>query len=293
MESTVEVYPAFDALWDYQDPAKTEALFREELEKADANHLDTRLQLETQVARTLGLQRKFDEAHAALDQVEAQLTEKTPVARVRYLLERGRALNSSGQRPDSIALFESAWSAASEGNFHGYAVDAAHMMGIVMPGEKSLAWNLKAIAYAEAHAEDEKAIRWLGSLYNNTGWTLHDGGDFAGALSLFQKALALRQENGKRGPILIAQWCIARAKRSLGRFDEAQAEQEALLKAHEADSTESAYVYEELGELALIRGDKETAAGWFAKAHALLSKDPWFVENEAERLGRMLELSQA
>ena len=286
----MEVYPPFNALWDYQDPAKTEALFREELGKV-AN-LDTRLQLETQVARALGLQRKFDEAHAGLDQVEAKLTEKTPVARVRYLLERGRALNSSGQRPDSTALFESAWTLASEGGFHGYAVDAAHMMGIVMPGEESLAWNLKAIAYAEAHADDANAIRWLGALYNNTGWTLHGGGDFAGALDLFEKALALRQDNGNRRPILIAQWCIARAKRSMGRFDQAQAEQEALFREHEADGNEDAYVYEELGELAIVRGDKETAARWSGKAHALLSKDPWFVENEAERLGRLLELSQ-
>ena len=55
----------------------------------------------TQIARTEGLQREFEEAHAILDTVEAMLTDEMGVPRIRYLLERGRVYNSSNQREKS------------------------------------------------------------------------------------------------------------------------------------------------------------------------------------------------
>jgi electron transport complex protein RnfB len=54
------------------------------------------LEIDTQIARALGLQRRFDAAHATLDAVSPGLAAVDPRVRVRYLLERGRAYNSSG-----------------------------------------------------------------------------------------------------------------------------------------------------------------------------------------------------
>ena len=98
--------PDFDRMWDYSKPDETETRFREVLAKAEASgNLDYELQLRTQIARTFGLRGKFDEAHAELDEVEKRLTDEVPVAHVRYLLERGRAFNSSKKVEKATPLF--------------------------------------------------------------------------------------------------------------------------------------------------------------------------------------------
>src|SRR5262249_52931333 len=54
--------PDFDALWNYDQPAETERAFREALARTEAAALlGYRLELLTQIARTQGLQRRFDE----------------------------------------------------------------------------------------------------------------------------------------------------------------------------------------------------------------------------------------
>ena len=54
-------WPSFDDWWDYDDPVATEARFRELLVREPPD-LDYRIQLTTQLARTLGLQGNFDDA---------------------------------------------------------------------------------------------------------------------------------------------------------------------------------------------------------------------------------------
>jgi DNA-binding phage protein len=93
----------FDAKWNFEKPDSTEAVFRTYLPAARASgDADYLAQLLTQIARTQGLQRKFAEAHATLDEVEPMLGVTLAVARVRYLLERGRPAPSSS-RPGSSA----------------------------------------------------------------------------------------------------------------------------------------------------------------------------------------------
>jgi hypothetical protein len=74
--------------------------------------------------------------------------------RVRYLLERGRAINSSGQPQQSRAVFLEAFELASALRFDFHAIDAAHMLGIVeqSSGEQML-WNEIALAIAEKSAD--------------------------------------------------------------------------------------------------------------------------------------------
>ena len=53
---------------------------------------------------------------------------------------------------------------------------------------------------------------------------------------------------------------------------------------------EDGYVYEELAEIALARGDRAAAAPWAAKAHALLREDAWLAATEPARLKRLAAL---
>lgn len=98
--------PDFMALWDYQDPVASAQRFQALLPEARAANLQWELELLTQIARTHSLQRQFAQAHQLLDEIEPRLTEATPRARLRALLERGRTFNSAGDKASARALFE-------------------------------------------------------------------------------------------------------------------------------------------------------------------------------------------
>ena len=79
-----EDLPDFDALWNFGDPAATEAEFRALLPRAEASgDVAYVAELRTQIARTLGLQARFAEAHALLDEIERTLPSATKRVRVR------------------------------------------------------------------------------------------------------------------------------------------------------------------------------------------------------------------
>jgi tetratricopeptide (TPR) repeat protein len=280
----------FDRLWDYDDPAATEGKFRALLPEAQASP-DTarRIELLTQIARTQGLQLRFEEAHATLDEAAGLLRPPHGRARVRWLLEKGRAFNSSKHPDQARPLFLEAWETARRVGEDRLAVDAAHMMGIIEPADSSLAWNRKAIAHAERSTQ-EGAKDWLGTLYNNTGWTYHGMGAYENALDMFQRGLAFREERKKDPEIRIAKWCVARCLRSLGRIDEALSQQRALLAELEGIGEQDGYVPEEIGECLLAQGKAEDARPYFARAYELLSKDEWLKRDEPARLERLLEL---
>lgn len=282
--------PDFDASWNYGDPAATEAAFRRFEANAGEQSLEYRLQLQTQIARTHSLRSQFDEAHAVLDAVEAALTDATPVAHVRYLLERGRTHNSAGNTKDARAAFVHAWMRAQELGEDFHAVDAAHMVAIADPGEATQ-WNLRALEVARA-SSDPRAQNWKGSLLNNMGWTHFDAGRYDEALTTFEEALAFRKSQGKDAPIRVARWTIARTWRAQGKLAEALAEQEALHAAAVASGSPDPYTQEEIAECLHALGRTEEARPWFARAHEALSADPWMVANEAERLARLAQLAQ-
>ncbi|MEM7164826.1 MAG: tetratricopeptide repeat protein [Planctomycetota bacterium] len=288
-----EPLPNFDKLWDYNDPTATREKFLEILPLAESSGDSVYHQeLLTQIARTHGLESDFSSAHAVLDDVERSLADVGPSVRVRYLLERGRAFNS-GKRPvDSAPLFTEAWDLARKHALHGYAVDAAHMLGIVEDGDKSLHWNEEAMRYAE-HCGDERAARWLGALYNNIGWTYHEMERYEEALTLWRKGLAFHEERkSSTRPLYIARWTIGRGLRSLGRAEEALEEQRKLRLAYEESPIEDmGFVAEEIGECLHALGRAEEARPFFAEAYGKLSQIGWVAE-EKERIERLRQLSQ-
>ncbi|MBN1949316.1 MAG: tetratricopeptide repeat protein [Candidatus Cloacimonetes bacterium] len=286
------IYYDFDDQWDYYDPVKTEQHFRILLESSEqASDPDYRAQLLTQIARAQGLQGNFTAARASLEQAETLIADNRSTARIRYWLESGRLLSSSGDPEQSHDFFRQAYQLSARLGNDYYAIDAAHMLGIVSPAEEQLTWGLTALRTAES-SEDQRARLWLGALYNNIGWTYHDAGEFQEALELFQKALNWRIERQDAYSIRIAKWSVARAYRSLGEMEKAltlQLELEQEIQSQQLP--EDGYVAEELGEIYLAINDIDRAKLYFRKAYELQSQDAWIRENEPLRLERLQQLS--
>jgi tetratricopeptide (TPR) repeat protein len=285
--------PDFDSLWDYDDPASTETRLRALLPDAESS-ADRAYEAEllTQIARTLGLQRKFDSAHTVLDRVAGMLPTLGARPRARYLLELGRTLNSSGHPDSARPRFQEAFELALDSGLDAYAVDAAHMLAIVAPPSDRMAWNEKAAELAQ-NSDEPRARRWLGSLYNNMGWDRFDAGDWDSALVLFQSALDFRIQQSQPREIRVARWCVARAQRQLGRIDEAlKAQLDLKAEIDSTGATQDGYVFEEIAECLLTLGRGDEARPYFRRAWESLSSDPWLAEKEPDRLARLRRLGE-
>ena len=280
----------FDSLWDYAKPDETERKFREVLTELSQDDPFS-LELLTQIARAQGLQRKFEEAHKTLDVVEKRLNHNSSRAKVRYLLERGRAFNSSRNADLARPLFEQAEEMATQLSEDFYAVDAVHMLAIISRPPQSLTLNLRAIKVAES-SKQAKARSWLGSLYNNTGWSYHDLGDYESALEMFQKAEAWHGSKGRLNERRIAKWTVARTLRSMNKVEEALSHQMELEKEFESANEKDGYVFEEIGECLLALNRMEAAQPYFAAACRLLSQDVSLAEQEPARLERLRQLGK-
>ncbi|MGN8553598.1 UNVERIFIED_CONTAM: hypothetical protein OHV15_13535 [Microbacterium sp. SLM126] len=169
-----------DQLWEFGDPLASEARLRAAVEaESDAA---TRAELETQVARALGLQESFVEADALLSTIAVA----SPSVAVRVALERGRLRNSAGDTDAARPLFQLAADAAASSHLTFLQVDALHMLAIADP-EHAPEWTARAIEVLDP-TTDPRTRRWLVSLHNNAGWSHLDAGRPHAALVEFEKA---------------------------------------------------------------------------------------------------------
>lgn len=280
-----------DQLWDYSRPEESEGRFRAELARA-APGTPLAVELATQLARALGLQRRFAEGHAELDALAPLLPAAPARAQVRALLERGRLHRSAGAPERAGPLFLRAWEQARAAREDALAVDAAHMLALVAPPEEQIVWNERALELAQA-SPDPRAQRWCASLLNNLGWTYHDLGQHERALALFEQARDQRAAQGQPRELRIARWCVARELRALGRAEQALAQQLALLEeGRAAGEAPDGYVHEEIAECLLLLGRPEEARPHAAEAHALLGTDAWLAAEQPERLARLRRLGE-
>jgi tetratricopeptide (TPR) repeat protein len=226
------------ALWDFADPAGSEQRFRDLARTAPE---PARTRALTQVARALGLQERYDDGHAVLDALDAG----DPEARVRRDLERGRLLRSSGDEATARAHFEDAATTARGAGLEELAVDALHMVALVVAPADRLTAHEAALARARA-ASDPTARDWDASLLNNIGMAHADAGDHAAALIAFEDALAARERIGDASRTRVARWMVGWSLRHLGRTDEARAVQRTLSAELAAAGEHDPYVDEEL-----------------------------------------------
>ena len=194
-------------LWNFADPAASEAAFRAALARGPA--LDDALTLETQVARSLGLRSLFAEGHAVLDAVDARLGAAGAEPRVRSLLERGRLHRSAKAPAPARPLFEEAATRAEAAGLGALHVDALHMLALVAPDpSEELRANERALAVALASSEPA-VQRWEAPLAHNIGMALHGLGRHDDALAAFRRALAARQSAGRPAETRVARWMVA------------------------------------------------------------------------------------
>jgi hypothetical protein len=173
---------ALDALWDFSDPAASEAAFRRALEDPRFDDAE-RCELMTQLGRAIGLQGRVEEADALLDGIDC---EPDPTIGVRVVLERGRLLNSSGHAAMAVPLFEQAAELGEHLGEEFLAADAFHMLAIA-DTEHAEAWARAGIEYASS-SHSQRAQRWCASLHGNLGWMFLDAGEPHRALVEFQLA---------------------------------------------------------------------------------------------------------
>lgn len=206
---------SLDELWDFGDAPASEARLREAAAAADEP--GERAELETQVARALGLQGRFDEGHAVLDEVAAGPAAGDPHVRVRLALERGRLRNSAGSPGDALPQFELAATLADRAGSPFLRLDALHMIAIAAP---QLAEQVVHEAIAELESvPDARTRRWAVSLHNNLGWGRFDAGDLAGAMPEFEAALAAAETWGTAQQVQWAHEAIAECAAAIASRD--------------------------------------------------------------------------
>ena len=229
-------------LWDFDDPASSGERFLDAAEHAAEPDRTSWL---TQYVRALGLQEHYEQATRVLDGLSCD----DPEAATYLALERGRVLRSSGRPQEARPHFERAVTTASAAGLDALHVDALHMVALVATPEEQPALHEQALAVARA-STDQRARDWDASLLNNMGMTHADAGDFAGALPLFEQALAARERIGDPATIRVARWMVAWSLRNLGRREEALAIQRSLKDELASVGETDQYVDDELALLA-------------------------------------------
>ena len=306
----------FDDLWSLGDPVHIELKFRELLPEAAAlADRSLYLQLLSQIALTEAMQRKFAEANLTLDTAESFLTPEYPLAKVRFLLEKGRvfqqmalfqqgALAADAENIRAARkLFHASYELSKINNFDFHTANAAHMIAIAAEDTADkIKWNELAITLAK-QSEDVRAQSWLGSLENNVGQAYLEAKEYELALVSFKEALRIREIEGFVLNILVARWAVARTTRLLGKLDNALEillalvnEYDALVKSDTLGAMVQmvplvrGYVYEDLAEVYCAKTNAVKSKEMASLAYRALSKDLYIAKNEPQRLMRLKEI---
>ena len=193
-----------DDLWDFSDPAGSEQRLRARRRRRRMPR--ARAELDTQVARSLGLQERYDEADAVLDGIRSP----SEAAAVRIALERGRLRNSGGdpRQPCRCSAprrrrrqARTSCSCGSTRCTCSRSPIAAHA------GE----WTARALAVLDG-TTDPRTQRWRVSLHNNAGWTHFDAERYDEAVTEFEASRDAATRWGTPQQVAWADEAIAEAR---------------------------------------------------------------------------------
>lgn len=204
-----------DALWLPGDPIASAERLAAAAAEPDRSEV-VRAELETQRARALGLQGRFDEAEALLESLEPA----GGVLEVRVLLERGRLRTAAGRSGEAVPVLEAALRAARRDGDVSLAVESALALADA-DRDRTLQWIEEGLSDL-ASTGDPRTLRWGVVLYDVRGWTLLGDGDAAAALVSFEDAVQYAEAYGTVDQQFAAQWAVGRSLRELGRTTEAR-----------------------------------------------------------------------
>jgi tetratricopeptide (TPR) repeat protein len=263
-------------VWDFNDLESSERRFRELL-AAEATAAG-RAAVLTQLARIEGLRGRFADGDRLLAEAEELGGAAGWVA-----IERGRLRRSGGDSATALPLFEAAYELALAEDDGFLAADAAHMAALAGDAE---GWTARGRALCARPGDP--ASYWLAPLLNNLGWARYDNGDFAGALEIFEEALAVRSARpAEPYEREIARYAVGKTLRALGRGSEATSQLERAVAWATEAGIDAPYFHEELAECYAATGRSDAARAEAERALAL------FEDRDAgrARLGRLLEPS--
>ncbi len=289
------------------DPALIEAKLQElSIEAKQLSNKSIYLQILSQIALMQAVQKKFDAAHATLDQAEKLLTPEYDLARVRILCERGRAFQQAGDIEQALIYFEKSYALSAQCQFDKQTINAAHMIAIVAPtSAEKIAWNRKALDLA-MHTHDASAQSWRGPLLNNLGANYLEVQEYKKALDVFEQALTeFEKSSAYNSNIRFARFRVAQVLRLLGRLDEALEMLSVQLQEYDTMAISGSFdmpkemfilmrgwLYEELAEIYVAKNNRDESMKYAQLALTDLDKNQLFMTTDPTSVQRLEKLKQ-
>lgn len=289
------------------DPALIEEKLQElSIEAKQLSNKSIYLQMLSQIALMQAVQKKFDAAHATLDQAEQLVTPEYDLAKVRILCERGRVFQQAGDIAQARIYFENSYELSVACKFDKQTINAAHMIAIVasMPAEK-IAWNSTALDLA-IQTHDASAQSWRGPLLNNLGANYLEVEEYEKALSVFQQAFIEFEKSPEYASnTRFARFRVAQVLRMLRRLDEALKMLHAQLQEYDAITISGnldmptemfvlmrGWLYEELAEVYAAKNNLNEAKKYAQLALIDLDNNQLFMATDPKSSARVKKLKQ-
>lgn len=218
-----------------------------------------------QIARSMLKLNRKDEGRGKLAEAGKRAEETDKMGYSRYLGVKGRFEWQDNDLPAARETFSAMYDYCQANQLWGRMIDACNLMSIVVETPKDqIDWINKGIDAAES--SDNEAM--LAVLYNNLGATFYDGKNYEQALEAYKKSREYHWRFSGETAKLFADYHVGMTLRLLGKYEDAGQWLRPVLAWAERLGHNSAtgQACEDLGEIALIAGEKETAKKYFNRA---------------------------
>ena len=260
-----------------------------EIEKDNASLTETY----SQIARSYLIVEEKEEGRRWLNKAAAIASENEPLGWSRFLGVRGRFVWKDDDLEKAVNTFKEMYEYCSKNKLHDRAIDATHMMAIIVPAEEQVEWAEKGIAEAEAG----NVSGWLGPLWNNLGATYEDLKRYDKAVEAYLKAREYHWLYGDEMNKLIADWAVGHAYRLTGNFETAAKWIRPVLAwCERIEATEFiGWSCKELAEVELSNGNFKEACDYLIRAEKYLKaeKMPEWDPDGYKKLTKQIEDTKA